>query len=89
MWPIIEIMRGRDGVTTTDQMESALKAALQLPAELAEEKHRETNRTEIGYRAAWARTRLRQDGYIERVQRSTWRLTNRGQLVKKEQLDFR
>jgi restriction system protein len=84
MWPILEIMRQGDEAITTDQIERALVLALNLSAGIVQEKHRDTNRTEIGYRAAWARTRLRKLGYIEHVQRATWRLTDRGRTASKE-----
>jgi restriction system protein len=39
------------------------------------------SRTEVEYRLAWARTVLKSEGLIERVQPQVWRLTEKGHHV--------
>lgn len=51
---------------------------MNLPQEVAEVPHGTTGRTELEYRSAWARTYLRNAGYIENSERGVWALTPKG-----------
>jgi restriction system protein len=84
MWPTLQVLREGAGSMSNEQIELALASALQLPDVARQQMHRDTNRTEIGYRAAWARTRLRTLGYLESAGRASWRLTRLGSSVSLE-----
>lgn len=49
-----------------------------LPQEVADVPHGTTGRTELEYRAAWARTYLRRVGLIDNSERGVWALTPKG-----------
>jgi restriction system protein len=84
MWPTLQVLRECPGPMSNEQIELALVSALQMPAGIRRQMHEDTNRTEIGYRAAWARTRLRSLGYLENAGRAMWQLTALGRSVSKD-----
>lgn len=59
-------------------MHTLVVEALGLSLEQVREPHGATSRTEVEYRLGWARTRLRQEGLVELVEKKRWRLTARG-----------
>jgi hypothetical protein len=56
------------------ELETAICEILAVPEAERSRRHRGDRRTEIGYRAAWARTLLRKEGAIERTGFGKWRL---------------
>ena len=57
---------------TIGEIEEALADLLRLPEEMRTKRHRRGGRTELGYRAAWARTLLRKKGLVERIGPRQW-----------------
>jgi restriction system protein len=51
---------------------------LNLPQELADIPHKNTGRTKLEYRSAWARSYLKSAGFIENSERGVWALTTKG-----------
>jgi restriction system protein len=51
---------------------------LNLPQEVADIPHKNTGRTKLEYRSAWARSYLKSAGYIENSERGVWALTQKG-----------
>jgi restriction system protein len=66
------------GTMRNDAIEEAIVELLGLSPQLRARRHKD-GRTEIGYRAAWARTELRKRGLIAPPSRGEWRLTPSGE----------
>lgn len=68
------------GQLSVDAMESVIATRLELSEEARSLPHnqKEGNRTELGYRLAWARNYLKRTGLIDSPKRSLWRLTEAG-----------
>src|SRR5713226_920714 len=78
MNPTLQALRNLGGSASIDELVRGILAILSLPADVTEIPHGSGGRTELEYRAAWARTYLRYAGLIENSERSVWALTPRG-----------
>ena len=78
MNPTLEAIRELGGSASIGELEDEIISSMDLPNEIAEVLHGSGNETEIGYRAAWARTYLKKCGYIDNSQRGIWTLTSLG-----------
>ena len=76
--PALSALARQGGTCTNEEMHAAVVEALGLSPEQVRELHGTTSRTEVEYRLGWARTRLRQEGLIEVVEKKRWRLTDLG-----------
>jgi restriction system protein len=70
------------GSASIDELVPEVVRILGLPQEVADVPHGNTGRTELEYRAAWARTYLRNAGLIENSERGIWALTPSGTQAK-------
>ena len=77
----VQVLRS-PGALRNDAIEEAIVELLGLSPQLRARRHKD-GRTEIGYRAAWARTELRKLGLIEAPSRGEWRLTPSGEVAAK------
>lgn len=75
---MLNALRARGGEATNAEIREAVAAELQLTAEDLAVLHNPAKgkRTEVEYRLAWARTRLKNAGLIERVRPQVWRLSS-------------
>ena len=74
---VLKAIASQDGMATNEQISAFVAHDLSLSADIASIAHNKTTlrgRTELEYRIAWARTRLRQQGKIESPSRKVWRL---------------
>lgn len=78
MNPTLQALKRLGGSASIDELIPEIVKFLDLPQEVAELPHGTTGRTEIEYRAAWARTYLRNAGYVENSDRGIWVLTPKG-----------
>jgi len=78
--PTLQALARLGGSATTAEIESAVATDLGLTAEQRERLRDEKRgkRTELAYRMAWARTRLREAGLVERDGPRRWKLTKEG-----------
>ena len=76
--PTIQALKRLGGSGSIDEIVLEIVKLLDLPQELTEVPHGNTGRTELEYRSAWARTYLRNAGYIENSDRGVWALTPKG-----------
>lgn len=78
--PLIKALRNRLEPMTNRAIDEFVARELELPQELLEVAHApgRGGRTEFAYRMAWARTRLKSKGVIERAGPSAWKLTGAG-----------
>ena len=81
MNPTLQALRNLGGSASIDELVRGILAILSLSPEVTEIPHGSGGRTELEYRAAWARTYLRYAGLIENSERGVWALTARGRLL--------
>lgn len=71
LWPTIQALRLSREPMSNDAIERAICGLLALTPEVRSKAHGVGARSEVGYRAAWARTELRKRGFIERIGRAS------------------
>jgi restriction system protein len=81
---LLNALKALGGSGTLDEMREQVILNLGIPEKLAQKKHRvkggEEQRTQLEYDLAWARTALKEVGYLENSARGIWALTNKAQL---------
>lgn len=80
--PTLSALHRLGGSASIQELVDDLTAALGLPAEIAEVPHGRGSQTELEYRAAWARTYLRNADLVENSDRGVWSLTSTGAKTK-------
>lgn len=78
MRPSVEALKRLGGSASIDELVPEIVRLLGLSDEVANVPHGTTSRTELEYRAGWARTYLRKAGLIENSERGVWALTPKG-----------
>lgn len=74
--PIMRALLDLGGTASVDAMDSRVIEIMGLPKELYTLPHRpESNRTEVAYRLAWARSCLRKYGWLINVSRGVWSIS--------------
>ena len=76
--PTLQALKHLGGSGSIDEIVLEIVKLLGLPPEIAEVPHGTSGRTELEYRSAWARTYLRNAGFIENSERGVWALTPKG-----------
>ena len=78
--PLFQAFKLLGGAAEVDELEAAVARILGLsPAQRAVLQDPERGRqTKLGYRLSWGRTRLKNRGLIEKVERGFWQLTEKG-----------
>ena len=79
MNPLLESLRQLGGSGSIDEIYEKVVQIETIPDEVLSQLHNpeKSNRTEVEYRLAWARTYLKKYGYIENSSRGVWALTNK------------
>ena len=78
MDPSVQALKSLGGSASIEELVPEIVRLLGLSQEVADVPHGTTSRTELEYRAAWARTYLRKAGLIENSERGIWALTPEG-----------
>lgn len=78
MNPTLEALKRLGGSASIDELVPEIVKFLDLPQEVTGVPHGTTGRTKLEYRAAWARTYLRNAGFLENSDRGVWALTPKG-----------
>ena len=76
--PTLQALKRLGGSGSIDEIVLEIVKLLGLSQEVAEIPHGTSGRTELEYRSAWARTYLRNAGFIENSERGVWALTPKG-----------
>ena len=74
--PVIAVLTEAGKPLTNSEIESAIIEKLQIPSSLTCVIHSGT-RTELQYRLAWARTKAKSLGRIDRPKRETWAIKSK------------
>ena len=79
MNPLLESLRQLGGSGSIDEIYEKVVQIETIPDEVLNQLHNpeKSNRTEVVYRLAWARTYLKKYGYIENSSRGVWALTTK------------
>lgn len=85
--PTLTVLHRLGGSASIQELVDALTTSLALPSEVVEVPHGSGSRTELEYRAAWARTYLKNADLLENSERGVWSLTPTG--IKTTQVDGR
>jgi restriction system protein len=75
-WSTVEALQKAHTAMSNEDIEAFICHAHTISEDVRAALHQSGPRTELGYRAAWARTVLRKRGLIERAGRAAWRLTS-------------
>ena len=79
MEPLLHVLVERGGRATNNEINDGVAARLELTEEQLRVPHgKGDRRSELQYRMAWARTRLKKSGAIEPDGRGAWRITEAG-----------
>ena len=78
MDPSVQVLKSLGGSASIEELVPEIVRLLGLSQEVADVPHGTTSRTELEYRAAWARTYLRKAGLIENSEHGIWALTPEG-----------
>jgi restriction system protein len=81
--PVIKALFELGGSGTTEEIRDKVIANLKIPDELANIPHASKregaeSRTQLEYNLAWARTYMKQLGYVDNSRRGVWSLTKKG-----------
>ena len=76
--PTLQALKTLGGSGSIDEIVLEIAKLLELPQDVTDVPHGNSGRTELEYRSAWARTYLRNAGYIENSDRGVWALTPKG-----------
>ena len=65
MWPTLKALVKMGGSASIQEISKEIAEILELPDEMLEKLHGERSQSELDYRAAWARTRLKKMGAVK------------------------
>ena len=88
-WVTLEAMRQMDLPATNDEINDEVASALKLSEAQRSYEHVNSSKSEVAYRVAWCRTRLKVAGAIDNVGRALWTLTDEGRTIRAEQVNSR
>jgi restriction system protein len=74
--PTLKALHLKDGTGSISEIHDEVVAILQLHEEIVDAPREGTGMSELNYRLAWARTKLKQLGLITNSARGTWSLTD-------------
>ena len=78
MNPVLESLRNLGGSASIRELDDAVIALMKFPEEIVQQPHGSSNRTEVEWRLAWARTYLKGAGFITNSSKGVWSLSPGG-----------
>ena len=78
MNPVLESLRDLGGSASIRELDDTVIALMKLSEEIVQQPHGKSNRTEVEWRLAWARTYLKGAGLITNSSKGVWSLTPGG-----------
>jgi restriction system protein len=78
MNPTLQALREGGGTLTNEEIVDAVATLMKLPDEVLERKQQGHNIGAVEYRVAWAKSYLKQAGYLTQSERGVWALTPKG-----------
>ncbi|MFF0903451.1 UNVERIFIED_CONTAM: restriction endonuclease [Kocuria sp. CPCC 205316] len=83
-WSTVQVMRDMGGSGSIEEIDNGVIEADGLSEEQQSIPHKDSTRSEVRYRLAWARTLLKKMGLVENSSRGVWSLTGIGFEVSEE-----
>ena len=84
LWPTLKALESIGGSASIQELLSRVAMDMSLPDEILDVLHNDGPRTEVFYRAAWARTYLKLIDAIDNTERGVWTITDKGRDVRSE-----
>jgi restriction system protein len=78
MNPTFQALREGGGTLTNEEIVNAVVTLIRLPDAVLERTQHGHNLSEVEYRIAWAKSYLKQAGYLTQSERGVWALTAQG-----------
>ena len=78
MNPTLQSLRERGGTLTNEEIVDAVVIRMLLPNDVLGRQQHGHNLSEVEYRIAWAKSYLKQAGYLTQSTRGVWALTPKG-----------
>ena len=78
--PTLKALRVLGGCGSIKDIAKVVISQMELPEELVSQPHGSGRQTELEYRLAWARTVLKECGFVNNPKRGVWALTDEGYL---------
>ena len=78
LWPTLKALEKRGGSASILELSDQIAADLALSDETLDILHKDGPRSEVDYRAAWARTSLKFVGAVNNTSRGIWTITEDG-----------
>ncbi len=82
LWPTLKALESIGGSASIQELLSRVAMDMSLPDEILDVLHNDGPRTEVFYRAAWARTYLKLIDAIDNTERGVWTITDKGRDVR-------
>lgn len=81
LWPTLKALEKEGGSASIHELASRVATDLALPDEILDVLHKDGPRTEIDYRAAWARSQLKRIGAVDNTSKGVWTITDKGRSI--------
>ena len=82
LWPTLEVLKKRNGSASIQELSEHVAVELALADDILNVPHKNGPRSEVDYRAAWARTSLKLIGAVENPSRGVWTITEVGRRIR-------
>ncbi len=84
LWPTLQALKMGGGSATIQELSEQVASDLELSDEVLDIPHKNGSRSEVDYRAAWARTHLKYVGAAANTSRGVWTITEIGRGIQAE-----
>ena len=84
LWSTLTALKSRGGSASIRELSESVASDLKLTDEVLNILHRNGPRSEVDYRAAWARTHLKFIGAIDNTSRGIWTISDVGRQIRTE-----
>ena len=85
LWPTLKALEARGGSASIQELSEQVASDLELSDEVLEVPHKDGPKSEVDYRAAWARTYLKFVGAVDNRTRGVWTITEIGRRIRTEE----
>ena len=85
LWPTLKALEDHGGSASIHELSDDIAHRLALPDKILDIPHQDGPQSEVDYRAAWARTRLKHLGAVDNTSRGVWTITEVGRGMQTEE----
>ena len=84
LWPTLKVLEKHGGSASIQELSEYVASELALSDEILDVRHQDGPKSEVDYRAAWARTHLKLIGAVDNTSRGVWTITESGRRARSE-----